>query len=49
VENFEIWCWKKKEKSSWTDHVKNEEVLQRIKEDRNNRNILPTITIRKTN
>jgi hypothetical protein len=32
------------EKISWTDRVKNEEVLQRVKEERN---ILQTIKIRK--
>jgi len=37
---------KKKEKSSWTDHVKNEGVLHRIKEESN---ILTTITRRKAN
>ena len=34
------------EKNSWTDHVRNEEVLQRVKEERN---ILHTIKRRKTN
>jgi hypothetical protein len=27
VESFEIWCWRRIEKISWTDHVRNEEVL----------------------
>ena len=26
LENFEMWCWRKMEKISWTDHVRNEEV-----------------------
>ena len=32
---FEIWCWRRMEKISWTDHVKNEEVLFRVNEPRN--------------
>jgi hypothetical protein len=34
------------EKISWTDHVRNEEVLQRVKRERN---ILPAIKTRKAN
>ena len=34
-ESFEMWCWRKMEKISWTDHVRNEEVLLRVKEQRN--------------
>jgi hypothetical protein len=34
VENFEMWCWRRMEKISWTDHVRNEEVLHRVKEER---------------
>jgi len=30
----EMWCWRKMEKISWTNCVKNE-VLHRIKKDRN--------------
>jgi hypothetical protein len=26
-ERFEMWCWRIMEKISWTDHVRNEEVL----------------------
>jgi hypothetical protein len=26
--SFETWCWRRMEKISWTDRVKNEEVLQ---------------------
>jgi hypothetical protein len=36
LENFEMWCWRRMEKISWTDHVRNEEVLLRVKEQRNN-------------
>jgi len=35
VESFEMWCWRRMEKISWTDHVRNEEVLLRVKEQRN--------------
>jgi len=31
-ESFEMWCWRRMEKIGWTDHVRNEEVLLRIKE-----------------
>ena len=27
LESFEMWCWRWMEKISWTDHVRNEEVL----------------------
>jgi hypothetical protein len=30
-----MWCWRTKEKISWTDHVRNEEVLLRVSEQRN--------------
>jgi len=23
LENFEMWCWRRMEKFSWTDHVRN--------------------------
>jgi hypothetical protein len=35
MESFEMWCWRIMEKISWTDHVRNEEVLHRVKEERN--------------
>ena len=35
VKSFEKWCWSRMEKISWTDHVRNEEVLLRGKEQRN--------------
>jgi hypothetical protein len=41
LESLEMWCWKRMEKISWTDHVKNEEVLQRVKHERN---VLLTMT-----
>jgi hypothetical protein len=40
-----MWCWRR-EKISWTDHVRNEEVLLRVKEQRN---ILHEIHKRKAN
>jgi hypothetical protein len=43
---FEMWCWRRMEKISWTDHVRNEEVLLRVKEQRN---ILREIRKRKAN
>jgi len=46
LESFEIWCWRRMEKISWTDHVRNEEVLLRVKEQRN---ILHEISKRKAN
>jgi hypothetical protein len=35
LESFEMWCWRRMEKISWTDHVRNEKVLLRVKEQRN--------------
>jgi hypothetical protein len=35
LESFELWCWRKME-ISWTDHVRNEDVLLRVNEQRNN-------------
>jgi len=32
VESFEMWDWKSMEKISWTNHVRNEEILLRVKE-----------------
>ena len=46
LESFEVWCWRRMEKTSWTDYVRNEEVLLRVKEQRN---ILHEIRKRKTN
>jgi hypothetical protein len=41
-----MWYWRRMEKISWTDHVRNEEVLLRVSEQRN---ILHEIRIRKAN
>ena len=35
LESFEMWCWRRMEKISWTDHVRNEEVLLSVNEHRN--------------
>ena len=35
LESFEMWCWRRMEQISWTDHVREEEVLLRVKEQRN--------------
>jgi hypothetical protein len=34
LESFEMWCWRRMEKIIWTDQVRNEEVLLRVKEQR---------------
>jgi len=41
---FEMWCWRSLGKISWTDRVRNEEVLLRVNEQRN---ILHEISERK--
>jgi hypothetical protein len=46
LESFEMWCWRKMEKISWTDPVRNEGVLLRVKEQKN---ILHEISKRKAN
>jgi len=46
LESFEMWCLRRMEKISWTDHVRNEEVLLRVNE---RRNILHEMRKRKAN
>ena len=46
LESSEMWCWRRMKEISWTDHVRNEEVLLRVKEQRN---ILHEIRKRKAN
>ncbi|PNF25648.1 hypothetical protein B7P43_G00624, partial [Cryptotermes secundus] len=46
LESFEMWCWRRMEKISWTDYVRNEEVLFRVSEQRN---ILHELRKRKAN
>jgi hypothetical protein len=36
----ELWCWRRIEKISWTERVRNEEELQRVKEKRSILNIV---------
>ena len=43
-----VWCWGRMEKISWTNHVRKEEVLLRVKEQRFTR-ILHEISNRKAN
>jgi hypothetical protein len=35
MESFEVWCWRRMEKISSTNNVRDEEVLLRVKEQRN--------------
>jgi len=35
LESFEMWRWRRMEKISWTDHVRDKEVLLRVNEQRN--------------
>jgi hypothetical protein len=46
LKTFEMLCWRRMEKLSWTDHVKNKDVLLRVKKQRN---ILHKIRKRKAN
>jgi len=46
LESFEMWCWRRMEKIICPHHVRNEEVLLRVKEQRN---ILHEIRKRKAN
>jgi hypothetical protein len=46
LESYVMWCWRRMEKISWTDPVRNEEVLLRVK---GQRNILHEISKRKAN
>jgi hypothetical protein len=46
LDRFEMWCCRRMEKISWTDHVRNEKLLLRVKEQRN---ILHQISNRKAN
>jgi len=46
LESFEMWCWWRMEKIIWTDHLRNEDVLLRVKEQRN---ILHEVPKRKVN
>jgi hypothetical protein len=41
-----MWCWRRTKEISWTDRVRNEEVLHTVKEERN---IIHTVKRRETN
>jgi len=45
LESFEMWCWRRKD-ISWNDHVRNNDILHRVKAERN---FLRTIKRRKAN
>ena len=34
LKSFEMWYWRRMENISWIDHVRNEEVLLRVKEQK---------------
>jgi hypothetical protein len=46
VGSFEMWFWRRMEKISWTDRVRSEEELERVKGERN---IIHTVNRRKAN
>ena len=46
LESFEMWCWRRMKKISWTAHVRNEEVLLIVKEQKS---VLHEISKRKAN
>jgi hypothetical protein len=46
LESFGSWYWRRQEKISWTDRVKNEDVLRRVKKEKN---FLHAIKRRKAN
>jgi hypothetical protein len=43
LEYLQMWCWRRMEKISWTDHVRNKEVLLTVKEQRNILHEYPSI------
>jgi hypothetical protein len=49
LESFEMWCWRRMEKISWTEHVRNEDVLFILFRVKEQRNILHEIPKRKAN
>jgi hypothetical protein len=46
LESFEMWCWGRLQKISWADHVRNKDVLLKVKQQTN---ILHEISTRKAN
>jgi len=37
---FEMWCWKRMDKNGYTNGVKSEEVLQRIKQEKDTLHVI---------
>jgi hypothetical protein len=46
TETLQVWCWRRRDKNIWIDHVQNEKVLHRFKGEVNT---LRTIKSRKSN
>jgi hypothetical protein len=46
LKSFEVWHWRRMNKIRWTDRVKKEELLRRIKEERN---VIHTLKRRRVN
>jgi hypothetical protein len=46
LESFKMWCWRRKEKINWTNHIRNEGILHGVKEERSTKR---TIKRRKAN
>jgi hypothetical protein len=46
LKSSEMWCWRRMDKISWTDRVRNKEVLLRVSEQRD---IIHTVKRRKAN
>ena len=46
LESFEMWCWRRLEKASWSDRVRNEGMLPRGREELH---IVHTVNTRKAN
>ena len=40
INGFEAWCWRRMLKIKWTDRIRNDEVFQKLKEERLLLNIL---------
>ena len=47
LESFEMWCWKRMEKISWTDRVRNKKILHTVKEEKKYPPTSPTKTKQK--
>ena len=40
LKSFKMWCWCRMQKISWSGHVGNKDILQRVQKDRNRHNNL---------